>query len=249
MKPLFALVFFQFLFLASGINAQAGLTTEKISFYTRDGLKIVGVYKPPKENNGEVFVLLHGLGSNKEEWNYFETILAESGYGFLAYDARGHGESSTKKDGTIIDYKNFGKPTPKSQWGKMIVDLANVVNYLITEKKISRKNIGLIGASIGANISLIYGSSYNHVGTLVLLSPGLEYIGFDTLDYINAYKKGKIAICASPQDEYSYKSSLILYKKIMKNKQALLIEGESGHGVKLFDGEFDNLLMEWMKKQ
>jgi len=106
-----------------------------------------------------------------------------------------------------------------------------------------------MGASIGANISLIYGSSYNHVGTLVLLSPGLSYIGFDTIDYIKAYKKGKIALCASPSDEYAYNSSLILYKKIKNNLQAVFFEGESGHGVKLFDGYLENELIDWLGKQ
>ena len=221
---------------------------QKVSFYTNDGVKIVGLYQPSSKSDGEVFVLLHGLGSNKEEWSYFESKLKEAGFGFLAYDARGHGESISKKNGTQLNYESFGKPSPGSNWSKMVDDLAKTVNFMITQKKLKRKQIGLIGASIGANVSLIYGSSYNHVGTLVLLSPGLSYQGLETLDYIRAYKKGKIAIAASPGDTYAFKSSEILYKKIKHNAQAKFIEGESGHGVQMFDGEFDKQLIDWLSK-
>ena len=238
----------QMFFLLFILSVKAGAEPMKVLFYATDGAKIVGSYQPPAKSSGEVFVLLHGLGSNKEEWNYFETKLTEKGFGFFAYDMRGHGESVSKKDGTTLDYQTFGKPSPGSNWNKMVDDLAKAVNFLITNEKLKRNQIGLIGASIGANVSLIYGSSYNHVGTIVLLSPGLSYQGLETLDYIKAYKKGKIAVAASPQDNYAFRSSEILFKKIRNNPQAKFIETESGHGVNMFDGEFDKELIAWLAK-
>ena len=237
------------MFLVSFVlSTKASADQQKVFFYSTDGAKIAGVYQPPAVSSGEVFVLLHGLGSNKEEWNYFEMKLTEKGYGFFAYDMRGHGESVSKMNGKKIDWQTFGKPSPRSEWSKMVDDLAKAVNFLITTEKLKRNQIGLIGASIGANVSLIYGSSYNHVGTLVLLSPGLSYQGLETLDYIKAYKKGKIALAASTQDNYALRSSEILFKKIRKNPRAEFLEAESGHGVNMFDGEFDKQLIDWLGK-
>lgn len=248
MKLFFKFWEVQVIFLLIICSVKAGADPQKVFYYSTDGVKIVGVYQPPAKSSGEVFVLLHGLGSNKEEWNYFESKLTEKGYGFFAYDMRGHGESVTKKDGTILDWQAFGKPSPKSNWFKMVDDLAKAVNFLITDEKLKRNQIGLIGASIGANVSLIYGASYNHVGTLVLLSPGLSYQGLETLDYIKAYNKGKIAIAAALPDSYAFKSSQILFKKIKKNPRAEFFETESGHGVNMFDGEFDKQLIDWLGK-
>jgi len=249
MKFYSKLFFLQFFILGAAINLFGGEVMEKVSFYSTDGVKIVGSYQPPAKSGGEVFILLHSLGSNKEQWGYFETKLTEAGFGFFAYDARGHGESIIKKDGASISFENFGKPSPNSNWFKMVDDLAKAVNYLITEKKLARKQIGLIGASIGANVSLIYGSTYNHVGTIVLLSPGLSYQGLETPDYIKAYSKGRILLAAAPDDVYAYNSTELLYKKIKNNTQAVFLEGESGHGVKMFDGDFDKEVIDWLSKQ
>ena len=45
------------------------------------------------------FVLIHGLASNARLWDGVAEILAEWGYGSIAIDLRGHGQSSRPSDG------------------------------------------------------------------------------------------------------------------------------------------------------
>jgi len=175
--------------------------------------------------------------------------LVESGYGFLAYDARGHGKSTLDNKNRLVNYQQFGQPGPGSQWEKMPGDLDSVISFLGKTKHINKKNIGLIGASLGANVSLLYAAKNPEIALTVLLSPGLNYAGFESLGCIEAFsKKRPIEISASPQDIYAYQSSILLYQKIQSNKLASFLPGNAGHGVQMFDGKFDNQLIKWINR-
>jgi alpha-beta hydrolase superfamily lysophospholipase len=173
--------------------------------------------------------------------------LVDAGYGFLAYDARGHGKSTIDSKNRPINYKQFGQSGPGSEWYKMPGDLDSVISFLNNTKHTPAKKIGLIGASLGANICLLYASKNTDIPLTVLLSPGLNYAGFESLGYIDAFAKQRpILISASPQDEYAYQSSILLYQKVQSNKQASFIAGKSGHGVQMFDGKYEYQLIKWI---
>ncbi|MFC1500917.1 alpha/beta hydrolase [Elusimicrobiota bacterium] len=247
MKLRFKTVLAILIFLPVLLNAAATIRVNKISFSTNDGVKIYGSFIKPGSPDKVTFVLLHGLGSSKEEWKHLQGILARKGYGVLAYDARGHGESNKVDDGNILNYNFFGDPTETDQWTNMIVDLNSVINFLISEKEIKRHKIGLIGASIGANVAMIYGASHYEVPVIVLLSPGLEYMGLKTLENIDPYKTKKVAIVAAAEDIYAFKSSAILYSIIKDNPKASFITTRRGHGVGMFNGRTENDIMNWIE--
>lgn len=225
---------------------QATRIGSKVTFTTRDGIKISGLYQPPSHGR-QVFVLLHGLASNQEEWQPFVRSLVLRGYGFLSYDARGHGQSTFSTKGEKISYESFGAPEPDSQWNRMADDLRVGVNFLVNVKNIPKKKIGLMGASLGANVCLIYASQDKDMHQIILLSPGLNYAGLSTSDSITALNDRAIAIAASPGDTYAYQSSSLLYQKIQSNKRAVFITGSnSRHGVQMFDGIFDKKILNWL---
>jgi alpha-beta hydrolase superfamily lysophospholipase len=238
---------FSFLCLSSvsGFEIQSG---EKITIETPDGVILSALYRPPASSNKKTFVLLHGLGSSSDEWTPFMNKLVESGYGFLAYDARGHGKSTIDKKNRPVNYQQFGQPGPGSEWEKMPDDLDAVITFLNNTKRTPAKKIGLIGASLGANISLLYAAKNPNIALIVLLSPGLNYAGFESLGYIETIAKRPIEISASPKDIYAYQSSILLYQKIQSNKLASFLPGKSGHGVQMFDGKFDNQLLKWINR-
>jgi len=232
---------------AFAVSSRDVQTGEKVSFKTPDGVIISGLFHKPASSLNKTFILLHGLGSNQEEWQSFTDKLVSAGYGVLSYDARGHGKSSERSDGRNINYNNFGPPGPGSEWGKMIDDLGDAVNFLKTEKNITVKKVGLIGASVGANVCLIYAAKTPEISVVVLLSPGLNYAGFGTLGAIEAFTARPIELSASPQDTYAYQSSILLYQKVQGNKRASFLPGAAGHGVQMFDGKFDNQLIKWIR--
>ena len=232
--------------MAGGTPAAEVQTGEKVSFQTRDGVLITGLFRKPSSAGNRTCILLHGLGSTQEEWQSFSDRLAAAGYGVLSYDARGHGKSTSYADGRKLSYTKFGPPGPGSQWGNMTDDLGEAINFLASKKGIPVKKIVLIGASIGANICLIYAAKTPEIPLVVLLSPGLNYAGFGTLGSIESFAKRPIAIAASPSDSYAYQSSILLFQRIQGSKKAAFLQGPAGHGVQMFDGKFDSQLLKWI---
>jgi dienelactone hydrolase len=63
-----------------------------VSFGASDGVRLAGWYVPGR--NGTAVVLAHGSHGDRSDTLAHLRLLAGAGYGVLAYDARGHGESS-----------------------------------------------------------------------------------------------------------------------------------------------------------
>jgi pimeloyl-ACP methyl ester carboxylesterase len=236
------------LFTPSHALVQKGKTVgKKVTFTTKDGVIISGLFQPA-EYAGYTFILLHGLGSSQDEWQPFAAKLVRNGYGFFSYDARGHGQSILTKDKKSITYQAFGGPGQNSQWSKMVSDLAEAVQFLTKDMGLPQKKIGLIGASLGANVCIIYASTNNSIPMVALLSCGINYAGLDITNYINSFQNRPIAFVASPGDTYAYQSSLILYQNINSNKKAVFIQGSNNaHGVQMFDGKLENTLIKWFR--
>ncbi|MBN1622477.1 MAG: alpha/beta fold hydrolase [Endomicrobiales bacterium] len=235
---------------------RGGRIGKKISFVTKDGIVINGLYQKPSSARRKVFILLHGLGSNQEEWQGFIKRLIKYGNGFLSYDARGHGNSTQKEDGQTINYQNFGASGQNTHWEKMVSDLEEAVKYLETKRAIRENRIGLIGASLGANVCLIYASKNEKIMPVVLLSPGLNYAGLDTREAISAFKiseenkKGRpLAIVSSPNDTYAYQSSYLLYNQVKANKRVLFVQGNnSSHGVQMLNKSISYKIVNWIQR-
>ncbi len=67
---------------------------ESVALTTDDGVKLAAWYTPP--TNGAAIMLIHGAGGSRESLRGYGEMLVRNGYGVLALDLRGHGES----DGT-----------------------------------------------------------------------------------------------------------------------------------------------------
>lgn len=215
---------------------------------TKDKVILAGKFVPPKDPQKLTFILLHGLGSGKGEWYGFADKLAGMGYGYLAVDMRGHGESNMAVDGAEVNIKYFGWPGPGSEWSKMTDDVDAMVKYLVVKRGIKKGNIALAGASLGANVTLNYSARHKFVPLAVLLSPGLDYYGIMTVPAMKKYGPRPILIAASPGDSYAYESSKFLMTTVKANgADAVFFEGSGvQHGVQMFDGEFENKIYKWI---
>ncbi len=210
---------------------------------------LVGNYYEPKDGK-PIIVLLHGLGSIRQEWDKLTKILIEQGFGYFSFDLRGHGESIETVSGKQVLVNEFKKVGQGSEWEKMVTDLDVVIKYLVKEKKVKEENIILCGASLGANICLIYATKNPHVKNLILLSPGWEYVGLKLEEPAKkvAVKSSNILFCASPRDAYSYSSTRQIMK-IMKSfgQEATFLEGKDAqHGVEMFEKKFLDDLIFWI---
>jgi alpha-beta hydrolase superfamily lysophospholipase len=233
---------------------------EKIRFKTSDGVEIVGDYysastpsnSPLERGRGRYAILLHMMPATKESWKPFAAKLVQKGYDVLAIDERGHGESIMAGK---LDYKKFGEAEQQAKIHDVeaaFVFLKERVTPLLSplekggdrgvEESLEARTV-LIGASIGANLTIQFLSEHPGISVGVALSPGLNYRGVTTDDKIQRLNPGqKIVLVASDDDD---RDSAASCRKLheLNEAQTILIEKKGlGHGTDMF--ERDPKLME-----
>lgn len=214
---------------------------EKIEFTTEDGVKIIGDYYAAKNSKLSV-ILLHMMPADRSSWRELAEILRINNIQSLAIDLRGHGESVDKK-GEKINYKNFSD----KEHQESINDVESAAKFLI-EKGATPNKIILIGASIGANLSLHYLSEHSKIPMAVLLSPGLDYHGIKTDILVKKLAPNqKILIIASVEDRYSTESAGELQLLVPENSE-IKICNNLGHGTRMFEKnpELMNEVLNWI---
>lgn len=234
-------VFFAFFLLLPRLYA-APLDYEKVVFKNRESLRFSAYFHAPERNN-TVFVLLHGLGSAKEEWLNFGQELNRRGYGWLAYDARGHGDSSLTRgaDGAPNGYKYL------TQWDRMIDDVGAAVQFLENDKGIKRSRLVFMGASLGANVVLNYAALTRSNANVILLSPGLNYQEIKMDAAVRKVPAKHLLLVAHPGDAYSF-SSCTLTKEALP-AVSFWFDVRVGHGVQMLDPQLTNRLIDWLHEK
>jgi uncharacterized protein len=117
--------------------ADLGLTYREVTFPSSDGVELAGWYLPT--SNGAAVAVMHGAGSTRSGALEHAAVLAESGYGVLLFDARGHGESA----GRSMDFGWYGEP-----------DARGAVDFLLDQPDVSPERVGLVGLSMGGESAI-----------------------------------------------------------------------------------------------
>jgi len=184
-------------------NPGAASSTD-VEMTTTDGIKITGTfYNAGNANDAPGILLVHQLGKDRSTYSDFQKALAEKGFMSLAIDLRGHGGST--QNGTL----EFGKFT-KEEWMKAANDIDSGIEYLMSQ---TSAGIGIVGASIGANLAVIAVSEAKSSGkqypvdAIVLLSPGLNYHGIQPLLYARGLEKIPVLVVSAENDKQSYPGS------------------------------------------
>jgi pimeloyl-ACP methyl ester carboxylesterase len=233
-------IMFSFSFLFA-----APVDYERVGFKNREGTRFSAFYHAPERNN-PVVVMLHGLGSAKEEWLGFCQELSRRGWGWFIYDARGHGETSLTKgeDGAPNGYKYFEARGTGSEWEKMIDDVGSALDYLDKDKGIKKSRINLMGASLGANVVLNYAALTRFSGNVVLLSPGLNYQEIKAQGVIQKLPGKNILLVAHPGDAYSFSSCTLMSQAMPA--MTFWSDVKQGHGVQMLDSKLMGRLIDWL---
>lgn len=174
-----------------------------------------------------LIILCHMLSDDRWEWQDFPKQLVEAGYAVLVFDMRGHGES-THRGKNLYVWRQFDK----TDWLKMPEDIGVLTQWVGKNKElvaVDTTKVGVIGASIGANVGINYAAAHpKALKTLVLLSPGLDYQGVETAA---AMKKVKVPsfFIASQDDNYAAQSTQELYQALSIKKKIQVYEG-TAHG-------------------
>ncbi len=146
------------------------LKGEPVSFFSRDGIKLVGMFFPG--TNGATVILLHGFSRSKEQMLPQASFLNAAGFSILMFDFRASGESG----GHFI---TFGQ---KEQY-----DLEGAVRYLRSRPDIDKRRIGVFGFSMGGAVALLKSGELPEVKAVVVnstFSRMLDVIKINFRDYV-----------------------------------------------------------------
>jgi hypothetical protein len=139
--------------LGSGTPADHGLPYRDVTFGTSDGVQLSGWLVPSR--NGAAVVVLHGAGSTRSSTLRHVAVLAELGYGVLAYDARGHGRSG-------------GSGMDLGWWGDL--DLASAVTFAAAQPAVDADRVGVLGLSMGGEQAI--GAAGGRAGIAAVVAEG-----------------------------------------------------------------------------
>ncbi len=132
-----------------------GVDVAEVEFQTDDGLTLRGWYYPVEDR--PVILMAHGRGGQRTQFSpLYNFIFRSCKLGFLVFDFRGSGLS----DG----FWNTGGVEETK-------DLEAALRWLVTERKYSYKDIGLVAYDMGALAALGLGRKLGRLGAVVLVAP------------------------------------------------------------------------------
>jgi alpha-beta hydrolase superfamily lysophospholipase len=197
-----------------------------VTLTTSDGLKIAAdVY----ESDGDKFaILLHMMPATKESWESFAGKLAQVDYTSIAIDERGHGEST---QGGELQYEDM----PDIEQQNKIRDVEAAFDYLQDTYDAKPENVVVIGASIGANLTIRFLPKHPDILVGIALSPGINYHGVTVNKAVQALHDGQqLILVASDDDRRSFEAIHALEEKNPERIEVIERSG-IGHGTTMTD--------------
>lgn len=215
----------------SNANANSGptVTAAKVTIDSADGVKIVGTYLTAPKPNSPALLLLHQWQSDRHSYDDFAKRMHDKGFAVLSIDGRGFGESTRKADGSTI---SAGRSDTDVK--AMLGDVDAAFNYLAKQQNVDAAKIGIVGASYGSSLAIIYAADHPNVAAVALLSPGLDYFGnMPTEPAVKKYGDRPLLLVAANDDSDSADAVKQLGAHGAE-KYRTKIYDKGGHGTGLF---------------
>ncbi|KXJ98421.1 MAG: peptidase S9 prolyl oligopeptidase [Acidobacteria bacterium OLB17] len=204
---------------------------ETVTIDSSDGVKLVGSLYKAQRPNSPALLLLHQWTANRHTYDEFAERMNLHGYAVLSIDGRGFGESVKKADGSDVKVDLNKGADPKA----LLSDVNAAVEFLSHQANVDPKKIGLVGASYGSSIAIMYAGDHPDIAAVVLLSPGLDY--FDNLPTEPAIKKygSRPILLVAAEDDKDSAADTRKLKEVSGNANAeMMIYAEGGHGTFIF---------------
>ena len=226
-----------------GSNTSVG---QKVTFESADKTVIVGTFFESTKPNSPAVLLLHQFGSDRHSYDDFAKQLQAKGFGVLAIDGRGFGESTKTSDGRTVAVSRSDEAVKG-----MNADVAAAFEFLAKQKNVDAARVGIVGASYGSSLAMIYGADNPKVKAVALLSPGVNYFGnMPTESAVKKYGNRALLLVAANDDAESADSVKKLKASDGNNKYEVKIYDKGGHGTGLFKARIglEDLLEQFLKK-
>ena len=155
-----------------------------VLFRTDDGRLVNALFTEATERQAPAVVLVPMLGRSKDDWNTLAQRFADIGINALAIDLP---STSPPPDG----------------FGRWHLDVSAAIGFLVSRPEIRPSAIGVLGASLGANLAVVEAASDPRVRALALVSPSLDYRGVRIEAPFRNYGSRPTLLVASLGDPYA----------------------------------------------
>jgi len=169
---------------------------ETVEIKTSDGVKLAASFYKPRERAPAV-LLVHDAGGNRAQLEPLAERLQKQGFGVVAIDLRGHGDSKTDK----LDWATLSEGDKKSTWSYAPRDIDAAATWVLSQANIHGTSLSIVGVGSGCALAVRHAKSDDNVVCLALLAPHTQSFGFDVKADIQALAGLPTFVLASKNDE------------------------------------------------
>lgn len=200
----------------------------QVKIKTSDKKELTGNFFEVKNPKG-LIAYFHMMPATKASYTPLAQKLQSEGYAGIAIDFRGHGSSEGGPEGYLIF-------TDKQHQDK-INDLKAAVGFIRDSYDDKQLPVCLIGASIGANLSLWLATEDVGIKKVILLSPGLNYRGINSKVLVTKIPLStQVLFVGSEDDNYTVEGIQEVFGLIPDGvKKQKIILKDAGHGTTMYE--------------
>ncbi|OGS12315.1 MAG: hypothetical protein A2234_01670 [Elusimicrobia bacterium RIFOXYA2_FULL_58_8] len=236
-------------FFPAAASAQSDEQEEqRVTLTTDDGWNLNARYLKAAADAPTV-VFIHTQKSDLTEWLTWLKPMRRYGFGYLAMDLRGHGNSFITPDGATTTWKSFSLSGSDNEYNKMLRDVDAALAYLSTNS-VSGGETVLAGSVLGANLAIKAAAIHPEIAMVIALSPALNVNDVLSVNPLRAYGKRPLLIVAGADRERQYKEFQLLndIAKMACGKQNVTVIVEpKGIGPGLVTKYNVRRLLDWIK--
>lgn len=217
------LILFSWLPLAVVLHAAPA---RRVAFRAQDGAMLNGAYYEPSRRPAPGIVMLHMLRRSHADWDSAASQLSDAGFAVVALDYRAGDDL-----------------------GAYALDVRAAKAFLRERSDVTPGGIGIVGASIGANLAVLDAADDPGVLSIALLSPGLDYKGLRTEAAMKKFGARPALLAGSTRDPYAARSIRHL-TTIGPGLREVRLTDAIAHGTVLLlrDPELIPALVDWFKR-
>ncbi|MEM7388210.1 MAG: alpha/beta fold hydrolase [Verrucomicrobiota bacterium] len=210
-----------------------------LTLKTDDGFTIAASFGVPDNGVERVpaVVFIHQGGSDRGEWETVAKDAFRRGWATLAYDIRGHGDSSGTWTNAWFDDPD-----------KAPSDLQAALEHLRSHERVDSNRIAVVGASVGGNLACVASALYS-VKTVVALSHKTSAVfnlaGREDLEFRSIFHLSTEGDQGGQRANWAKE----LYEQTAEPRRLEIVSG-SAHGVSMFktDAAVPDRILEWLEE-
>lgn len=172
-----------------------------VTWTSVDGVVMHGRLHDPLSPSPPGLILVHDAGGEASDWDSFARALQHEGFLCLAFDLRGHGESTTR-NGADIQFRSF----TSEDWSMAQDDLIAAKRKLL-DAGADPENVFIAGAGIGGSLAVRHSVDDTDIQGVIVLSPQLTTRGVSIESAVDGNRRVPILFLATEGDTYSVASA------------------------------------------